>query len=71
MAPQPWSVDAMVRADEDSMFVRADTLVDAVLGDTVEVTSDDPPCTRRGWIVARQHDPTRGDFFVVELDPSQ
>ena len=71
MAPQRWSIDALVRADEDSMFVRAGTLVDAVLGDTVEVTSDDPPCTRRGRIVARQHDPTRGDFFVVELDPSQ
>ena len=71
MAPQQWSIDALVRADEDSMFVRADRLVDAAFGDTVEVTSDDPPCTRRGRIVARQQDPSRGDFFVVELDPSQ
>ena len=69
MAPHRWSIDALVRADEDSMFVRADTLVGAVLGDTVEVTSDDPSVTRRGRIVARQHDPTRGDFVVVELDP--
>jgi hypothetical protein len=71
MARHHWSIDALVRADEDSMFVRADRLVDAVLDDTVEITSDDPPCTRRGRIAARQDDPTRGDFFVVELDPPQ
>ena len=48
MAPHHWSIDALVRADEDSMFVRGDKLVGAVLGDIVEVTSDDPQVTRRG-----------------------
>ena len=69
MAPHHWSIDALVRADEDSMFVRGDKLAGAVLGDIVEVTSDDPQVTRRGRIVARQHDPTRGEFVVVEFDP--
>ncbi len=70
-APRRWSITAPVRADEDSMFVRADALVDAAVGDTIEITSDDPPGIRHGLIVARQHDPTRGDFVVVELDPTQ
>ena len=71
MAPRRWSINALVRADEDSMFVRVDVLVDAALGDTVEVTSEDPPVIRCGRIVDRQHDPTRGDFVVVELDAPQ
>ena len=58
-----------MRADEDRMFVRRDLLADAAVGDVVEVTSDDPPVTRRGRIVDRQHDPTRGEFVIVEFDP--
>ncbi len=53
------------------MFVRADVLVDAALGDTVEVTSEDPPVIRCGRIIERQHDPTRGDYVVVALDAPQ
>jgi hypothetical protein len=66
-----WSIRTALRADEDSIFVRAGMLADAVVGDAVEVSSDDDAVTRRGRIVDRQHDPTRGDFLVVELDQPQ
>lgn len=68
-AVRQWSIDARVRADEDSMFVRRDLLADAAPGDRVEVVSLEPSTTRSGRIVAEQVDPTRGPFWIVELDP--
>ena len=65
-----WSIRARVRADEDSMFVRQDLLADAAPGDVVEVISDEPSTTTRsGRVVANQRDATRGEFWIVELDP--
>ena len=52
------------------MFVRQDLLADAAPGDVVEVISDEPSTTTRsGRVVANQRDATRGEFWIVELDP--
>lgn len=51
------------------MFVRRDLLADAVPGDVVEVISDEPSTTRSGRVITNQRDETRGEFWIVELDP--
>lgn len=66
--PRRWSVNARVRADEDSMFVRQDLLAHAQPGDVIDVVSDELPATRSGRVVAAQRDPSTGDFWIVHLD---
>lgn len=63
-----WSVELDVREDAPSVFVPAERLPDAVVGDHVVVTSAQPSAIRRGRIVEILDDPQRGRFFSVSLD---
>ena len=68
MAPHPsWSIELDVREDTPSMFVPADLLPDAGIGDAVEVTSANPPATRRGRVTDEVDDDT-GRFVTVSFE---
>ena len=47
---------------------RLSLLADAVVGDSVTITSNQPATVRHGRIVERLDDHERGEFFVVSLD---
>jgi hypothetical protein len=66
--PTTWSIEYHVREDAESMFVPADLLPDAQPGDLVEITSAEPPVTRRGRIAGPADGETRGEFVTVTLD---
>ena len=63
-----WSIEYLVREDEESVFIPADLLPDAQPGDVVELTSTQPPVTRRGRVAELEDDATRGEFVCVHLD---
>ena len=63
-----WSVDFDVREDAPSIFVPTELLGDAVVGDSVTITSNQPATVRHGRIIERLDDDERGEFFVVSLD---
>ena len=49
------------------MFVPEDLLAGATVGDTVEVTSANPPAVRRGVVTDRVDD-DNGRFMTVSFD---
>ena len=68
MGPHPsWSIELDVREDAPSMFVPADLLPDAGIGDAVEVTSANPPATRRGHVTDEVDDDS-GRFVTVSFE---
>lgn len=68
MTSRRWTVDQHVRADAEDVFVPADELADAEVGDVVEFVTGDVP-SRTGRVRSLLDDATRGRFFIVELDP--
>ena len=68
MSGQTWSIEYVVREDEESVFIPADLLPNAQRGDVVQLTSTQPPVTRRGRVVELEDDATRGEFVCVHLD---
>jgi hypothetical protein len=62
-----WTVDLDVREDAPSVFVPAELLPDALVGDYV-IPSGRPAAVRRGRISAWLDDDERGQFFSVSLD---
>ncbi len=66
--PRRWKVDLDVRDDAVSVFVPADLLPDALVGDFVTISSSQPATVRRGRIVERLDDHVRGRFFSVSLE---
>jgi hypothetical protein len=68
--PTTWSIEYQVREDAESMFVPTDLLPHAHPGDFVEITSAQPPVTRRGRLVgpADADAETRGEFVTVTFD---
>ena len=63
-----WTVDLDVREDAPSVFVPADLLPDASVGDFVTISSDQPATVRRGRITETLDDHVRGPFFSVSLE---
>ena len=63
-----WSIEYVVREDEESVFIPADLLPDAQPGDVVELSSAHPHVTRRGRVTELEDDATRGEFVLVHLD---
>lgn len=66
--PTTWSIEYHVREDAESLFVPAELLPGAQLGDVVEIKSAQPPVTRRGQVADRVDDAARGEFVTVNLD---
>ena len=66
MAPSSWSLDQDVRADADSVFVPAEQLPGAAVGDAVTFRTDHG--ARAGRVTALVEDVERGAFVAVELD---
>lgn len=63
-----WSVEFDVREDAASVFVPAEHLPDAAVGDVVTIASGEPSAERRGRITDVVDDAQRGRFFTVSLD---
>jgi hypothetical protein len=66
--PRTWSIEYQVREDAESMFVPAELLPHAQPDDIVEITSAQPPVTRRGRVAGRAAADDRGEFVSVTLD---
>jgi hypothetical protein len=64
-----WSVDQDVREDAERVFVPADQLPEAGVGDVVRFTSQHAS-RRSGRVTELLTDQERGSFFTVELDRS-
>ena len=67
-AQRSWSIEYLVREDEESVFIPAALLPNAQPGDAVELTSTQPPVTRRGRVAELEDDATRGEFVCVHLE---
>ena len=65
-----WTVHLDVREDAPSMFVPAELLPDAAVGDVVTITSSLPATVRRGRIVERIDDQERGRFSPCRSTPT-
>jgi hypothetical protein len=63
-----WTLDFDVRDDAPSVFVPAELLPDALVGDDVTISSRQPAAVRRRRISAQLDDDKRGRFFTVSLD---
>jgi hypothetical protein len=63
-----WTVDFDIREDATSVFVPADSLPDASVGELVTISSSLPDTVRRGRIVEVLDDDVRGRFLVVSLE---
>ena len=63
-----WTVDLDVRDDAPSVFVPADLLPDALVGDFVTISSSQPDTVRRGRIIEKLDDHVRGRFLTVSLE---
>jgi hypothetical protein len=63
-----WTVDFDVREDAPSVFVPAELLPGASVGDVVTISSSQPDTIRRGRIIERLDDDVRGRFFAVSLE---
>jgi hypothetical protein len=63
-----WSIELDVREDAERMFVPVGLLPDAVVGDTVDVTSGAPRAVRRGRVVDEIDDARRGSFVTVSFE---
>jgi hypothetical protein len=63
-----WTVDFDVREDAPSVFVPADLLPDASVGDLVTISSSEPDTIRRGRIIEHLDDDVRGRFFAVSVE---
>ena len=66
--PRRWTVDLNVREDAPSVFVPADLLPDALVGDFVTISSSQPATVRRGCIIENLDDDVRGRFLTVSLE---
>jgi hypothetical protein len=66
--PRRWTVDLDVREDAPGVFVPVDLLPDALVGDSVTISSSQPATVRRGRIVEQLDDDVRGRFFSVSLE---
>jgi hypothetical protein len=66
--PRRWTVALDVRDDAPGMFVPVDLLPDALVGDSVTISSSRPATVRRGRIVEQLDDDVRGRFFSVSLE---
>jgi hypothetical protein len=66
--PRRWRVDLDVREDAPSVFVPADLLPEASVGDVVTISSTQPATVRRGRIVESLDDHERGQFYSVSLE---
>ena len=64
-----WSIRHDVREDAPSVFVPADELPGAAVGDTVEVTSTSPGPVRTGRVADIVDDAQRGRHVVVSFEP--
>ena len=60
--PTHWSIEYQVREDAESMFIPADLLPDAEVGDVVEITSAQPSVSRLGRVAGPD---SSGDFVTV------
>ena len=60
-----WPITFDVREDAERMFVPAELLPAAAVGDEVVASSSEPPVTRTGTVVDHADDPSRGRFVVV------
>ncbi|CAN5435696.1 hypothetical protein BH18ACT3_BH18ACT3_09040 [soil metagenome] len=63
-----WSVERALREDELSVFVPAEEIPGAAIGDRVTVTSSSNQLRRVGQIVQVMDDPERGSFFAVDFE---
>ncbi len=63
-----WSVERALREDELSVFVPAEEIPEAAIGDRVAVTSSANQLRRVGQIVQVMDDPERGSFFAVDFE---
>ena len=66
--PRRWRLDLDVRDDAPSVFVPADLLPDALVGDFVTILSSEPATVRRGCIIEEVDDDVRGRFLTVSLE---
>jgi hypothetical protein len=66
--PRRWRVDLDVREDAPSVFVPADLLPEASVGDVVTISSTQPATVRRGRIAEKLDDHERGQFYSVSLE---
>ena len=66
--PRRWTVGLDVREDAPSVFVPADLLPDALVGDFVTISSSQPATVRRGCIMEKIDDDVRGRFLMVSLE---
>lgn len=67
MAQRRWSIDQDVREDAESVFVPAERLPRAAVGDVVQFNSEHVG-TRSGQVTDLVDDDERGTFFTVRLD---
>jgi hypothetical protein len=65
---ETWSIEYDVREDAESMFVPAQLLPHAQLGDLVELRSAQPAGTRQGRVADRFVDESRRQFVTVRFD---
>ena len=63
--PTTWSIEYQVREDAESMFIPAELLLGAQVGDIVEITSAQPPVSRRGVVAGPAGAESSGDFVTV------
>jgi hypothetical protein len=66
--PRQWTVEFDVREDAPSVFVPAELLPDASIGDFVTISSSQPDTVRRGQVIEMVDDDVRGRFFSVSLE---
>ncbi len=66
--PSTWSIEYHVREDAESMFIPTELLPHARPGDAVEISSAEPPVTRRGRVAGTAGGDQPGEFLTVTLD---
>jgi hypothetical protein len=65
--PHRWSLELEIREDAESVFIPAELLPHAEVGDLVEITSGSAS-RRRGHLIERVQDDVRGRFVTVKFD---
>ncbi len=66
--PRTWSIEYQVREDAERMFIPVELLPHAQPGDVVEITSEQPPVSRRGEVIGPADDDGHGEFLVVAFE---
>jgi len=66
--PATWSIELDVREDALRVFVPAELLPDAAVGDAVDVTSVQPSVIRHGRVIEELDDVQRGRYLTVSFE---